>query len=303
MKGLILAIVAAFAGVAPNTQAHRAEPARIAVISAFDPEWTTLKTRLRHARTRTIAGNRFVTGTLSGKPVVLMLSGVSMVNAAMNTQRLIDHFHVRAIVFSGIAGGVDPSLHIGDVVVPEAWAQSLESVLARKTGDSFTPPGWLWGVTGKPGYGMIVPRGVQIGDAQTPGAMHDSFPANPALIALARRIAPGLHLKACTTAGVCLDHPPQVVVGGVGVSAPAFVDNADYRAYLAATFHARATDMESAAVAQVAYANDVPVIIFRSLSDLAGGDAGPNQMATFMSLASDNSATVVEAFVAAMPEP
>jgi adenosylhomocysteine nucleosidase len=46
----------------------------------------------------------------------------------------------------------------------------------------------------------------------------------------------------------------------------------------------------------------VPFIAFRSLSDLAGGDAGPNQMVTFMALASGNSATVVRAFVAGLPD-
>ena len=59
--------------------------------------------------------------------------------------------------------------------------------------------------------------------------------------------------------------------------------------------------MESAAVAQVAYANAVPVIVFRSLSDLAGGDAGANQMTVFMTLAAVNSADVVRAFVAGLP--
>lgn len=65
---------------------------------------------------------------------------------------------------------------------------------------------------------------------------------------------------------------------------------------------ANVLDMESAAVAQVAYANNVPVIVFRSLSDLAGGDAGENQMNTFMTLASASSADVVQAFVAALPD-
>ncbi len=59
--------------------------------------------------------------------------------------------------------------------------------------------------------------------------------------------------------------------------------------------------MESAAVAHVAFANAVPFIAFRSLSDLAGGDAGTNQMRLFMALASANSARVVEDFVAALP--
>ena len=54
-------------------------------------------------------------------------------------------------------------------------------------------------------------------------------------------------------------------------------------------------------MAQVAYVNKTPFIAFRSLSDLAGGGAGANEMHTFMSLASENSATVVKAFVKALP--
>lgn len=86
------------------------------------------------------------------------------------------------------------------------------------------------------------------------------------------------------------------------MSAGVFADNAEFRAYLHKAWNARVLDMESAAVAQVAYANEVPAIVFRSLSDLAGGDAGENQMNAFMALASVNSAEVVRAFVAALPD-
>jgi len=58
----------------------------------------------------------------------------------------------------------------------------------------------------------------------------------------------------------------------------------------------------AAAVGQVAYANGVPFVGFRSLSDLAGGDPGRNQAGVFFPLASDNSAAVVRAIVAA-PDP
>ena len=68
------------------------------------------------------------------------------------------------------------------------------------------------------------------------------------------------------------------------------------------TFDAQVLDMESAAVAHVAYANGVPFIAFRSLSDLAGGGEGANEMATFMGLAAGNSAAVVTAFLKALPE-
>ena len=60
-------------------------------------------------------------------------------------------------------------------------------------------------------------------------------------------------------------------------------------------------DMESAAAARVAYANDKPFIVFRSLSDLAGGGDGENEIGTFLQLASDTSAAVVRAFLTSLP--
>jgi adenosylhomocysteine nucleosidase len=58
--------------------------------------------------------------------------------------------------------------------------------------------------------------------------------------------------------------------------------------------------MESAAVAHVATTNGVPFLAFRSLSDLAGGGAGENEMQTFENLASENSVAVLRAFLKAM---
>ena len=109
----------------------------------------------------------------------------------------------------------------------------------------------------------------------------------------------GPGLQASYTWGKSIDDT-SVVIGGTGVSGPAFIDNKEYREYLYATFHAGVTDMESAAVAQVAFRNEIPFIVFRSVSDLAGGDASSNQMNTFMQLAADNSAMVMAAFIRAL---
>ena len=275
-------------------------PAPTAVISAFPPEFEALKATIKVSTSGQTRGVAWVTGTLEGRPVVLMMSGVSMVNAAMNTQWLIDRFHVSRIVFSGIAGGVDPSLDIGDVVVPDAWAQPFEVVLARAEDGGYRPPEWIRRRSDVAAYGMMFPRGVSLGGSED-GAQHDTFPADAKLLAVARTVAAHESLKACAGPDMCLDHTPKIIVGGTGVSTPAFVDNAEYRQYLSANFHARVTDMETAAVAQVAYANNVPFIGFRSLSDLAGGDAGVNRMRVFMRLASVNSAAVVAAFVKALP--
>ncbi|MBV6303426.1 5'-methylthioadenosine/S-adenosylhomocysteine nucleosidase [Candidimonas humi] len=272
---------------------------RIAVISAFEPELALLLKKVHAPHRYSANGVQFTTGTLQGKPVVLFLSGISMTNAAMTTQLALDRFRISHIVFSGIAGGVNPDLHIGDVTVAQRWGQYLELVMARETGPGvFSPP------PGKdslklPHFGMMFVRPVRVRSAAHPQLESKFwFDVDPHMLAVARGLGK-VHLGACDHAGKCLNRPPELVVGGSGVSGSAFVDNAAFRRYVYDTFHANVLDMESAACAAVAYSNGVPFIAFRSLSDLAGGGEGVNEMHTFLSIAADNSAKVLLAFLAA----
>lgn len=298
-----LRLIVALAACITPTAAFAAETLdptpRTAIISAFAPELTALEAAVQGRRDYQVGGETFTTGTLEGRPVVLFLSGVSMVNAAMTTQAALDRFAIKRIVFSGIAGGVDPDLSVGDVVAPEAWSQETEMMFARQTSAGFAPlPGETAGLAN---FGMMYPRDVIV--SREPGVVErrQAFPADPALLAIARGITPALPLKQCA-GDKCLTKPPRLVVGGAGVSGPVFVDNAAFRQYVFATWKARVLDMESAAVAQTAYVNKTPFIAFRSLSDLAGGDPGDNQFPVFFQLAAENSATVVRAFVGALPD-
>ncbi|WP_299365105.1 5'-methylthioadenosine/S-adenosylhomocysteine nucleosidase [uncultured Paracoccus sp.] len=271
-----------------------------AVISTFEPEWIALQADLENAEETVLNGNRFISGTLEGQHVVLFLSGISMVNAAMTTQLALDHFDIDRIVFSEIAGGVDPTLHIGDVVVPEQWGQYLEGVFARETDGEFALPPWM--SSEFPNYGMMFTRAVTVLSSRSAEPETKFwFEVDPALLETAREVAKAVDLVACNPENACLSKAPEVVVGGNGVSGMTFVDNAPFREFVFDTFEARVLDMESAAVAHVAYANEVPFIAFRSLSDRAGGGEGENEMVTFLSLASKNSAEVVKSFLAALP--
>lgn len=280
-------------------QEKRDATPRIAVMSAFAPEWVQLQEALSERKDYAVNGTTFATGTIEGKPVVLFLTGVSMVNAAMTSQLAIDHFNVSSIVFSGIAGGVNPERHIGDVIVPEQWGQYLEVIMARETGEGeFSPPPFL--TPSHANFGMMFPENV---DVARPGGAIESkfwFPVDAKMLETAKAVAASATLEDCRDATTCLSHTPTIHVGGNGVSGAAFVDNAKFREYAYGTFDAQVLDMESAAVAHVAYANGVPFIAFRSLSDLAGGGEGANEMGTFMGLASANSASLVEAFIAAL---
>jgi adenosylhomocysteine nucleosidase len=295
-----LCVLSALAA-SPLQAADRLDPVpRVAVISAFEPEWKVLKADIEGAKSITVNGVEFVTGTLGGRPVVLFLSGVSMVNAAMTTQLALDRFDITGIVVSGIAGGVDPSLHVGDVVVAGRWGQYLEAVFAREIGGKFAPPPFI--KTPFPNYGMMFPTEFGVRSAKAGLEHRFWFDADAGMMAAAGKIG-AVQLKRCAADQACLHDTPRLVVGGNGVSGQAFVDNAAFRQYVFETFKAQVLDMESAAVATVAYANGVPFIAFRSLSDLAGGNETPNEMKVFFQLASDNSAAVVQRFLTVWTPP
>ena len=279
-------------------QAQADAKPRIAILSAFAPEWAALKAQTEIERSQVINGVEFVSGKLAGRDVVLFLSGISMVNAAMTTQLAFDRFTISHLVISGIAGGVDPQLQIGDVAVAARWAQYQEMLFARETAQGFKAPAFL--KTPHANYGYMFPQNVRVrSEAQPGGEEKFWFDADAQLLDIARRAATRVTLKRCATPDKCLSAAPRVLVGGNGVSGATFVDNAKFREWTFATFQAQVLDMETAAAAMVAYANGKPFIAFRSLSDLAGGGPGENEIGTFFQLAADNSAAMVVAFLTA----
>jgi len=304
---------------------------RIGIVSAFGQEAAILVAQTRAAHTWVINGNRFTTGVLRGEPVVIVLSGVSMVNSAMVTQLMVDHFKVSRLVMSGIAGGVDPSRHVGDVMIPDRWAMPLEvfwnrdNVLPATCGKEAdvsclglklamvdgkpVPPFYLATPAAPMPSGLFMRENFVMTAANAPaGEFRFDYPADAAMLAVAREIRPELARcgpKAVKSPGaepdaaLCVRTTPQVVVGGRGVSGSAFLANPQYRAYLFEHLQAQVFEMETAALAHVAYANRIPYIAFRSLSDLAGAqEFDADAVALFASgLAETNEAAVTLAFL------
>jgi len=93
---------------------------KIGLIGAMAEEIQRIDERMEETSASDIAGIRFLEGIFCGKKVVLCKSGVGKVNAAACTQILIDRFGVDAIIFTGLAGALDPTLNIGDIVIPFA---------------------------------------------------------------------------------------------------------------------------------------------------------------------------------------
>lgn len=90
---------------------------KLGMIGAMEPEVELLRSRLEAPRSTARCGRTFYEGRLNGLPVVVVVCGVGKVNAALCVQLLADLFGVTHLLNTGIAGSLDPSLDIGDMVV------------------------------------------------------------------------------------------------------------------------------------------------------------------------------------------
>lgn len=274
----------------------------ILVLNAFPPELNaTLKQLNLDPAASALPrpkGIPMFKGQVDGKDVVVVQTGMSMVNAAMSLQIALDRFPATHVLFAGIAGGIDPALHIGDVVIPEKWAYHAEASYFNSDGKGgYVPSPYFTSRYPKLKYanhGMIFPDEVQaIKDGQEHFAYIASFPADPGLLQVARRAVAALgELKAADDGRLL-----KVEIGGTGVTGPVFMDNADYRKHVMAVWKARCIDMESTAYAHVCHTNGVPFLAIRSLSDLAGGQEGENPELAHRELSSEIAVRVLRAII------
>ncbi|NNE07092.1 MAG: 5'-methylthioadenosine/S-adenosylhomocysteine nucleosidase, partial [Gemmatimonadetes bacterium] len=107
----------------PDWLANADDPPLYAVVSAMPIELSFLLEATAVSDTATMNGVRFHYGKLAGKNVVLSLAGVGLAGAVTSTETLVDSLMPDAILFSGVAGGIDPALRIGDVSIAERWAR------------------------------------------------------------------------------------------------------------------------------------------------------------------------------------
>ncbi|MBQ3483436.1 MAG: 5'-methylthioadenosine/adenosylhomocysteine nucleosidase [Clostridia bacterium] len=96
---------------------------RLGIIGAMQSEVDGIVAAMTDTASEVIGGRTFVSGKLCGKEVVVTGSGVGKVFAAMAAEILLLRFGVSALLNTGVAGGLEPSLTVGDVVVADAVVQ------------------------------------------------------------------------------------------------------------------------------------------------------------------------------------
>ncbi len=95
----------------------------IGIIAAMDEEVNSIKELMQDITTKKIYELECVLGKIHSKNIILVKCGIGKVNAARTTQLLIDNFEIDYIINVGTAGGLNPEIEIGDVVIGEKLLQ------------------------------------------------------------------------------------------------------------------------------------------------------------------------------------
>ena len=95
----------------------------IAIIGALDAEVNALRDIMEHYEISNHSGIEFTIGTLAGKEIVLMKSGVGKGYAAMSCAILLERFTCDAIINIGTAGGLKQEQQVLDVVISSSVVQ------------------------------------------------------------------------------------------------------------------------------------------------------------------------------------
>lgn len=208
------------------------------------------RSALEAVMTSPTKAGKFTVGAIDGHEVCVGSTGIGKVNAAISATQLCERFAPGIIVFTGVAGGLDPELAIGDVVIGANLIQHDAGVLGDDGVETYQA-GHI------PFFNPTSALGFQPSE-QLLAAVRDRLGAPP----------------------IRLPDGARVIFGTI-LTGDQFLASTVERERLHATFSAQAIEMEGAAVAQVADRYGIEHLAIRTLSDLAGTDS-PDDFSGFL---------------------
>jgi len=222
---------------------------RLGLISALQQEQSGLIERMEGRKTTQRGMRDYVSGKLWGIDCVCVLSRLGKVAAAATVATLIERFDVSHVVFTGVAGGTDPAIRVGDIVV-------ADSLLQHDMDASPLFPRFEIPLTGQARFATDVQLMQELAHAA------ERF--------LALDLSTVLDSDDRKRFG--LEQP--ALHRGLIASGDEFIDSRDRLSALTAALPGLlAVEMEGAAVAQVCFEFGIPFAVIRTISDAANEHA------------------------------
>ncbi len=244
----------------------------VGVLSAMPAELESLKNRI--TKLKNISPG-IIKGKIGSHTVYATLSGIGKVNAAAMAQKLISEYKIDVLIFSGVAGGINPAFNVGDVVfVSQAFQHDF---------------GYLGEKFKMHAVGTLPEMGIGTGNESVYFDL-SNFWGKEILDDMKKNAAK--FSKSFTSVQINgKNYLPVLKLNGIVATGDQFIAN-DAKKQSLRGQKADIVEMEGAAVVQIAQKNGVPCLILRSISDKAGENANINFKEFFEIVAKNNSSLV-----------
>lgn len=114
---------------------------KIAIMGAMAEEIEPLLSQVTNITKTEYAANTYYEGSYKGKEVVIAYSKIGKVFASLTATILIEKFGCDRLLFSGVAGAIDPDLDIGDLIIANGLCQHDLDITAFGHPHGFVPEG------------------------------------------------------------------------------------------------------------------------------------------------------------------
>ena len=114
---------------------------KIAIMGAMPEEIAPILEKIGSYKTTEYANNIYYEAIYKGIEIVVAYSKIGKVFSTLTASTMIQHFQCDKLLFSGVAGGINPTLKIGDLIVATKLSQHDLDITAFGHPMGFVPGG------------------------------------------------------------------------------------------------------------------------------------------------------------------
>ena len=114
---------------------------KIAIMGAMPEEIEPILKKVGEYKSTEYANNTYYEASYKGVELVIAYSKIGKVFSTLTASTMIEHFGCEKLLFSGVAGGINPSLKIGDLIVATKLSQHDLDITAFGHPMGFVPGG------------------------------------------------------------------------------------------------------------------------------------------------------------------
>ncbi len=122
---------------------------KLAIMGAMEEEIEPLLAHFDNVNVIEFANNKYYEVNYKGLDIVVAYSKIGKVFASLTATTMIEKFTCDTLLFSGVAGGINPELKIGDLIIADKLCQHDLDITAFGHPNGFVPGGKVFVETTK----------------------------------------------------------------------------------------------------------------------------------------------------------